>query len=73
MQTHLAPFLREDAYRPPKRRRSNISADCRRTAWPVNEIVLAALVHRGKSAAQIATDLGVSVDQVRGLREAYGI
>lgn len=73
MPTHLAAFMRKDAFRLPTNRVSHISADCRGLAWPVNEIVLASLVLRGKSAGQIATELGVSVEQVNGLREDYDV
>jgi DNA-binding NarL/FixJ family response regulator len=72
MPTHLEAFHRKEALHLPPRR-SRLAVECRRTAWPVNEIVLAALVHAGKSAAQIAVELGVSVDHVRALREDYDI
>lgn len=73
MPTHLAAFMRKDAFRLPTNRVSRISPDCQGPAWPVNEIVLASLVHRGKSAGQIAAELGVSVEQVNGLRQAYDV
>jgi hypothetical protein len=42
-------------------------------AWPVNEVLLAALVRSGRSREEIARLYAVAPERVDALRDAYGI
>lgn len=72
MPSYLTAVLRNDSFRSLDRTR-HPQARRRGAPWPVNEIVLQSLVLGGKNSAQIADQFGVSVDQVSGLRQAYGL
>jgi hypothetical protein len=41
--------------------------------WPIDKVALAALVDLGMSDLNIATYFHVSVDEIRALRQGYGV